>query len=179
MKLAGSKGIWIVWIGFWMTFQSCSDNATPLFFVDVERDFNVEQNLNPVETHFFILKNIPTNLEQNLEIFGLPEENISTIGPADAVLTTVSGLMDWSFVSWVEIYAVSRVDPNRKEQMFFIRSRDPGSRNELRLFNTLADLSDIMTEETIDLEIRLRTFTSVTGNFRARLLFNYAVFDEI
>jgi len=169
----------IALFGMLIMVQSCSNNADPLFYVDVERDFNVEQTLNTVETHYFELKNVPTNLNQNLDVYGLPSEKISTISPADAVLTTASGLMDWSFVSWVEIYAVSRVDPTRKTQMFYIRSRDPGSNNELKLFNTFAELSDIMKEETIDLEIRLRTVASVPGNFRARLLFNYAVFDEI
>ena len=162
-----------------LTISSCSNNADPRFLVDVERDFNVEQTLSPIVTHFFELKNVPTNLQQSLDIYGLSRENIAMISPADAVLTTASGLMDWSLVNSVEIYAISRVDPSKRERIYFINSRDPGNNNDLRLFNTFAELSEIMTEETIDLEIRLRTIASVAGNFRARLLFNYAVFDEI
>jgi len=159
--------------------QSCSNNAEPLFFVDVERDFNVDMTLNSVETHYFQLKNISTNIQQSLDLYGLPMEQINAINPADAVLTTAAGLMDWSLVNFVEIYAISRIDPTKRKQIFYIRSRDPGNKNDLKLFNTFAELSEIMVEETIDLEIRIRTITAVPGNFRARLLFNYAVFDEI
>ncbi len=166
-------------IGLLMMTQSCSKNAEPRFFVDVERDFNVDMTLNSVETHFFQLKNIPTNIQQSLDLYGLPREQISAINPADAVLTTASGLMDWALVNFVEIYAVSRIDPTNKKQIFYIRGRDVGNHDDLKLFNTFAELSEIMVEETIDLEIRIRTITSVPGNFRARLLFNYAVYDEI
>ncbi len=171
--------VFFLLIGLSVMIQSCSNNAEPRFYVDVERDFNVEKTLNPIVTHFFELKNIPTGLGQSLDLYSLSEENITGIHPADAALTTASGVMDWSFVSSVEIYAISRIDPTKRKQIYFIRGRDPGSRNELKLFNTFADLSDIMTEEAIDLEIRLVTDASQSGNFRARLLFNYAVFDEI
>ena len=159
--------------------QSCSKNAEPRFYVDIERDFDVDKSLGAIVTHFFELKNIPTRLDQNLSLFSLAEENITIIGPADATLTTTTGLMDWSLVNFVEIYAISRVDPSNNERIFFVNQRDTGNRDALQLFNTFADLSDIMVEETIDLEVRLRTIVPVPGNFRARLTFNYAVFDEI
>ena len=99
--------------------------------------------------------------------------------PADALLTTSTGTMDWSLVSKVEIYAISRVDSDISKQIFFVKERDIGNNDELRLFNTFADLSEIMVAESIDLEIRLTTIVAVPGNFKAKLLFNYAVFDEI
>jgi len=179
MKLSRYIIAILVLIGMSMTIQSCSKNSDPRFYVNIERDFDVETTLSPLVTHFFELKNVPTRLEQNLELYGLPRDKIVNISPADASLTTAAGLMDWSFVSSVEVYAISRVDPDNKQRIFYTNSRDPGSNNELKMFNTLAELSDIMTEETIDLQIRLITVASVAGNFRARLLFNYAVFDEI
>lgn len=161
------------------SIQSCSKNAEPRFYVEVERDFDVNSSLGAVVTHFFELKNVPTNLNQNLDLFNLAKDNIQGISPSDATLTTASGVMDWSLVNSVEIYAVSRLDPTNRMQIYYIRGRDPGSTNALKLFNTFADLSNIMLEETIDLEVRLTTIVSVPGNFRARLLFNYAVFDEL
>ena len=160
-------------------FSSCSNNAEPRFYVNVERDFDVENTLSPITTHFFVLRNVPTNLDQSLSINNLSKDNITGMSPSDASLSTVSGLMDWSLVSSVEIYAISRVNPNTRTQIFFVRERDPGNNNEIRLFNTFADLTEIMKEETIDLEVRIQTIVSVAGNFRARLLFNYAVFDEL
>lgn len=165
---------------FVLTVTSCSENAEPRFYVDVERDFDVNAtSLGAIVTHFFELRNVPTNLDQNLALNGMAKENISAINPADALLTTSTGLMDWSLVNSVEVYAISRLDPTKRRQIFFVRQRDFNNTNELRLFNTFADLSDIMVEETIDLEVRLTTIVAVPGNFRAKLLFNYAVFDEL
>lgn len=171
--------VWASAIVLAMTVLSCGDSSTPRFFVQVERDFNVDNSLNAIETHFFELKNIPTNLNHNLDIYGLAEDNIASIGSADATLSTAAGFMDWSLVSFVEIYAISRINPSHRERIFYINSRDPGGQNNLKLFNTFAELSTLMKEETIDLEVRLRTITPVSGNFRARLWFTYAVFDEI
>ena len=158
---------------------SCSQNAEPRFYVDIERDFDVDTTLNGVVTHFFQLKNVPTKIDQNLDLYGLDKEGITTISPADAVLTTSTGLMDWSLVNWVEIYAVSRTDSKLRKQIFYVRERDPNNNDEVRLFNTFADLSDIMVDETIDLEVRFTTIVGVPGYFTGKLLFNYAVFDEL
>lgn len=166
-------------IGIAVTTQSCSKNAEPRFYVDVERDFDVNNTLGAIVTHYFQLKNVPTKLEQNLDFYGLSKDEITGISPADAVLTTTAGLMDWSLVREVEIYAVSRVDSDIKRQIFYVRERDVGNNDEVKLFNTFADLSGIMVEESIDLEIRITTIVAVPGNFKAKLLFNYAVFDEI
>ncbi|MDF1697075.1 MAG: hypothetical protein P1U56_14630 [Saprospiraceae bacterium] len=163
-----------------MVVTSCSENAEPRFYVDIERDFDVNASLlGPVVTHFFELKNVPTNLSQNLQLNGLAKENITAINPADAVLTNATGVMDWSLVNTVEIWAISRLDAKKKKQIFYARSRDFNNTNELRLFNTFADLSEVMEGETIDLEVRFTTIVAVPGNFRAKLLFNYAVFDEL
>ena len=178
-----NKFKYIIYIIFLFTlpvlFESCSRNADPVFLVNLQRDFNVEPTLSPIVTHFFELKNVPTNFQSNLDAFGLPQESVSLVSPADATLTTASGFANWSLVTWVEIYAVSRIDPTNRLRIFFINQRDPGNDNEVRLFNTFADLSDLMSQETIDLEVRIRTIAPIPGNFRARLLFNYAVFDEI
>ena len=166
-------------IGITLNIQSCAKNAEPRFYVDIERDFDVNNSLGAIVTHFFELKNIPTKIDQNLDFYGLSKDEIIAISPADAALTTSTGLMDWSLVSSVEIYAISRIDSDIRRQIFYVRDRDIGNNNELRLFNTFADLSEIMLEESIDLEIRLTTIVAVPGNFKAKLLFNYAVFDEI
>ena len=166
-------------IGIMLNVQSCSKNSEPRFYVDIERDFDVNSSLGAIVTHFFELKNIPTKLDQNLSFYGLSKDGVTAISPADAVLTTASGLMDWSLVSKVEIYAISRLDSDIRRRMFYVNQRDIGNNNELRLFNTFADLSEIMAEESIDIEVRLTTIVAVPGNFKARLLFNYAVFDEI
>ena len=179
MKAYKNLLVFVLLAALSMTIQSCSKNAEPRFYVDVERDFDVNSSLGGIVTHFFELKNVPTRLDQSLDLFGLDKEDITSISPSDATLTTASGLMDWSLVNSVEIYAISRLDPKNRMQIFFVRGRDTNSTDQLKLFNTFADLSNIMIEEKIDIEIRLTTLVSVPGNFRARLLFNYAVFDEL
>jgi hypothetical protein len=166
-------------IGIAFSTLSCSKNADPRFYVDIERDFDVDKSLGAIVTHFFDLKNIPTKIDQNLALYGMSKDEITEISPADATITNSTGLMDWSLVNSVEIYAISKIDPTNRKQIFFVRERDVGNNNEVRLFNTFADLSDIMIEETIDLQIRITTIVATPGNFKAKLLFNYAVFDEI
>lgn len=173
------KTILIILLGISALFSSCDDTADPLFFVTVEREFDIPGNLNTIETHFFQLKNIPVNLDQNLELFNRTEDDILNINPADATLSAAFDNIDWTFIQRVEVYAVSRLDNTKRQRMFHSNEPDFGNRSQLGMFNSLVDVKEIFKEGLIDLEVRIKTRTFVPGNIRANLTFNYAVFDQI
>ena len=157
---------------------SCGSGTEPAFFVDLDREFDIPVGLNTIETHIFQLRNVPNFLESGLIGAGVSREEITSIGPADARIVSAFGAIDWSFVSWVEIYAISRQDQSLRQRIFYIDSPDFNNRNEVLLFNTFADMKEIFEEDTFDLEVRLRFRTFVPTNIPARIEFNYAVFNQ-
>ena len=171
--------IFILAIGMATLLGSCSETADPLFFVNVERTFEIPGNLNTIETHFFELKNIPVLLDQNLSIFNRTQEDIVAINPADAQISSVFNDVDWTFIQRIEVYAVSRIDNNNRVRMFHSNEPDFGNRNQIGMFNSFVDVQEIFKEGLIDLEVRIKTRTFVPGNIIAELNFSYGVFDEM
>ncbi len=173
------KLIYIIALGVISIFSSCEESADPLFFVNVERTFEIPGNLNTIETHFFELKNIPVLLEENLAVFNRTEDDIVAVNPADAQISSVFNDIDWTFIQRIEIYAVSRVDNSNKVRMYYSNEPDFGNRSQIGMFNSFVDVQEIFKEGLIDLEVRIKTRTFVPGNINAELNFSYGVFDEI
>jgi len=171
--------IYIVALAILATFSACEDNIDPLVIVTVERDFQIPGNLNTIETHFFELKEIPVLLGQNLDVFNRTEEDIVSINPADAVLSSTFNNIDWTFIQRVEVFAVSRLDNSKKLRMFQSNEPDFGNRNQLTMFNTFIDVKEIFKEELIDLEVRIKTRAFVPSNISAKLTFSYGIFDQM
>lgn len=178
MKRTNYKA-WFVGImaGLTLMVSACSDAVDPLFYVSVDRDFEIPANLNTVETHFFQLKNVPVLFDQNIAQYNLSSDAIVSVNPADASLTTTFGNIDWTFVETVEILAVSRLSGG-KTRMFYSNQPDFTNREEITMFNHFTDVKQVMSEGLIDLEVRIKTRAFVPGNINATLTFSYAVFDE-
>jgi hypothetical protein len=161
------------------TFSSCEDSAEPLVIVTVERNFEIPGNLNTIETHFFELKNIPVLLDENLLVYNRTDDDIVSINPADAILSSTFNTIDWTFIQRVEVYAVSRLDNSNRIRMFQSNEPDFGNRSQLGMFNTFVDVKEIFKEGLIDLEVRIKTRAFVPSNINAKLTFSYGVFDEM
>lgn len=171
--------IYFIAVGIFITFSSCADSVDPLVIVTVERDFVIPGNLNTIETHFFELKNIPVLLDQNLSIYNRTEDDVVSINPADATLSSTFNNIDWTFIQRVEVYAVSRLDNSIRLRMFQSNEPDFGNRSQLGMFNTFVDVKEVFKEGLIDLEIRIKTRAFVPGNINAKLTFSYGIFDEM
>ncbi len=171
--------IYFISLGIFTSLSSCADSADPLAIVTVERDFEIPGNLNTIETHFFELKNIPVLLDQNLSIYNRTQDDIVSINPADATLTSTFNNIDWTFIQRIEVYAVSRLDNSNRLRMFQSNEPDFGNRDQLGMFNTFVDVKEIFNEGLIDLEVRIKTRAFVPGNINAKLTFSYGIFDEI
>ena len=171
--------IYIITLGIIITFTSCEGSVDPLVIVTVERDFVIPGNLNTIETHFFELKNIPVLLNQNLTVYNRTEDDVVSINPADATLTSTFNNIDWTFIQRVEVYAVSRLDNSKRFRMFQSNEPDFGNRSQLGMFNSFVDVKEIFKEGLIDLEVQIKTRAFVPSNINAKLTFSYGVFDEI
>lgn len=171
--------IYLITLGIFTSLSSCADSSDPLTIVTVERDFEIPGNLNTIETHFFELKNIPILLDQNLAVYSRTQDDIVSINPADANLTSTFNNIDWTFIQRIEVYAVSRLDKSNRLRMFQSNEPDFGNRSQLSMFNTFVDVKEIFKEGLIDLEVRIKTRAFVPGNINAKLTFSYGIFDEI
>jgi len=173
------KLVFVVFLGVMSMFSSCGEDVEPLYFVTVERDFDIPANLSTIPTHIFELQDVPTFYDEKLAVFNLSNDDVGDVLPGDASLTAVIEDLDWTFVDGMEVYLVSRVDATKRRRVFFTNQADFNNRKEVKMFNAFTDIKDVVSEGLIDLEVRINTREFVPQNIRARLIFNYAVFQTI
>lgn len=162
-----------------LTIGGCTSDADPVFLVNVERNFVIPGNLNTIETHFFQLKNIPMLFEQNLSVFNMGVDDVTSVSPGDASFSSSFDNVDWTFIETVEIWMVSRLDNSNRARVFFSDSPDFNNRSTLNMFNTFADIKDFAVEGLIDLEVRIKTRRFVPGNLSTNISFSYAVYNDL
>jgi hypothetical protein len=141
--------------------------------------FEVPANLNPVETHYVYVRNIPSLYKQTLETRGWSTGRIKRISPSRARLYGRFGSTNVSIFSSVSVRIVSRDGKNTKSEMYFQEEIPVVARTELDLRPTLSDLMPIISQENFDLEIRLQIRGFIPVSLPLQLDFNYvAVLDK-
>ncbi len=175
MKIFSNMGFWGLFLVF-LFFVSCEDSADQRFDLELEADFTMPAQLNLIETHFFILKNIPTFIDQKLSFNGMSKSSISAIHPGDASIYSAFFDVDWSFVEDVEVYLISTTDLGLRKRVFYVRGSDFNDRSKVGLFNTFSDVSEILKDEFVNAEVRIKLRTFTPGTIDARIKMVFGVF---
>lgn len=139
----------------------------------LEADFIIAPGLNTFDTHYFIVKNIPTRIK-NYSALG----NDSTIGqiyPNRAELNARFTNIDWALVREISIWAVSTNDPKVKKEIFYHDRIELQNVKELKLLSSLSDVKDLLTQDVVDLEIRMNFRTFTPSDIESRLTLNFVV----
>ncbi len=155
----------------------CSSDRTPLFEVQNEVNFILPGGLNTIETHVFVIRDVPTFFRSGLTTNGFSESDVVSIGATRATIASSGQVGDFSFMSRVSVRAISQSDSDLNKEMFFLENIPFNQSGELRLFSSITELVDILREDVIDLEIRITLRNSTPLDLQNKLIFNYAVFD--
>jgi hypothetical protein len=157
-------------------FASCEKETIVRYEVSLDAEFDIPIGLNTIETHYFIIKNVPTFYTQSANNRGVDTSGILNVLASRGLIRAKFQDRDFDFVERVSVYAVSRKDPSFKREMYYIDFVPLTTGNQLRMLSSTTELKKIMGEEFIDLEIRLNFRNFNTAPIRARLEFGYAVF---
>ena len=83
--------------------------------------------------------------------------------------------LDFDFVERISVYAISQKDPTLKREMYYLDIVPLTTGTQLRMLSSTTELKKILSEELIDIEVRLNLRKFTTTLIRARLSFGYAV----
>ena len=156
---------------------SCGDDRQELFLVENEVDFIIPVGLNTIETHVFVIQDVPTLYNENLSIFGVSESDVMSISSGRGLLTGSFGEIDYDFIDQLSVRIRSNTSPEFDREMFY-REQIPFSHNgDLQLLSSISELKEIISENTMDVEVRIRLRNFIPANLQAKLIFSYAVFD--
>jgi hypothetical protein len=159
-----------------LVLSSCEKETPVRYTSELDVEFDIPSGLNTVETHYFILKNVPVYYNQNARIYNTDTASIQNVISSRGLIRAKFVDVDFDFVSRISVYAVSRKNPSLKREMFYLDQVPLTTGKELRMLSSSTQLKDLFREEYIDLEIRINVRNFVPQPIRARLEFGYAVF---
>lgn len=149
---------------------SCGGGETPLFVMELEQDFVIPAGLNNFDSHYFILKDVPTRIANYA---------ITTTNDVDRIQSSRASLegrvqeLDFSIISDIIIEVISKSEPPIQKEIFYNDRIPLREQNELLILSSLSDVSDILTEELVDLSIRI-VFRRITPReYDTRLLMTF------
>lgn len=127
--------------------------------------FEIPAGLNTIESHFFLLKDIPT--AKNFFFGDIPEEDIQAIVPSYARMTALDGnSIDYDFLFEV---SVRICQPNKESNCLreiFYRDRIPNNvGNRLDLIPNDNNLKEILTQDDFTIEVVLKRLVSTSPTF--------------
>lgn len=139
---------------------SCSSDDEPRATLQGEVRLVIPSGLNTIETHFFIERDQRTFIANVLTNTGMTVDDVTQILPQRALLSSRSGI-DLDFINQISIRAVSRAEPDRSIEMFYLDFIQFNQDASIDLFPSIADLKTILLDESYDVEFRvmLRNFT--------------------
>ena len=156
--------------------SACRKDNTPIFEMDVFFDINIPAGLNTVESHFFIIEDVPTFSSTLLTANSVTKDDIGSIlGAVGTVETRFSGL-DLGFIQDVGVHILDQDDHTRRSEAFYIFNDfvPIGTKTEIEMIPSILDLQNLLLEETVDLEFRinLRNFLpqEIDGRIQMRFL---------
>lgn len=177
LKMAKNTLLFLITTAIPVLFFSGCDKQTPsLYEVGIERDFDIPAGLNNIETHYLYLRNVPTFYKQFADSKGFDLAAITSVRAARGLIRSDFQTFRYDFIDRISVSVVSRKDPLQRREMYYLDDVPFNTDDELRMLSSATELIDVISEEFVDIEIRLNLRASTGNAIRSKLIFSYAVF---
>ncbi len=94
-----------------MFLMGCQKEPEVIFDIPVRLEFEIPAGLNPFDKHFFLLRDVPTNLSSLKAQFGVADDQPLLIRPAQAIFSTKLQNLDLNFIDEIEV-SIFESDPD-------------------------------------------------------------------
>jgi len=170
-----SKSIYIYLSLFFLIGAfSCSSGPQALFQLRIDADLTLPPALNNLDTHHFFIRDVPTRY-RNFLSGSFDENNIGSVVPDRASLSSLFVNVDWGIIREISIHAISNSDPTLSREIFFHDRVNPSNLNDLDLFNSLSEVKDILLQDLITLEVRFNFWRITPTEIDTRITMNFNV----
>lgn len=165
-------------LGFALLFWGCGGDDREYIERRLNLSFNVPGGLNNIESHYFQIDDVPMFLNETLEINQLDTSSIDEIVGGSARLYGKIGGIDFSDIERISVFAVSPENKEYRKEMFYQEQIPFTNISEIKLFNGLADFSEFIVDNKMDMEVRIkfRAFSSLSA--KLDLDFSYLLFKK-
>ena len=155
--------------------SSCEKETQVRYEVALDANFDIPSGLNTLETHYFIIRDVPTFYSLNADLKRQDTASINQIIASRGLIRSRFNDVNFDFVERISIYAVSKKNPDMKREMYYLDFVPLNTGRELRMLSSTTALKEIIQEETMDVEIRMNVRNFTNTAIRATFDFGYAI----
>ena len=168
----------LCFIGVMLLLNGCSKDDTPIFSTETFVNFEIPAGLNTIETHTFILEDVPLGIKSQLQAQSINEESIVRLLSSRGLVEARFDDIDWNFVFEVSVRVLDNADNTMSEEIFYQDPVPLDTNDEIRLFSNITNLKDILITDvaTFEVKFRLRNFSPT--NIDTRLTMSFVAFDS-
>ncbi|MBP6398901.1 MAG: hypothetical protein KA340_13540 [Saprospiraceae bacterium] len=168
----------ILLLGWLIILGGCTGDDREYIERKLNLSFNVPAGLNNIESHYFRIDDVYLFLDETLEINKLDTSEIDEISGGSARLFSRLGGVDFSDIERISVFAVSQTDKNYRKEMFYLEEIPLRNLSELKLLNGLADFSEFIEDNRLDIEVRVQFRRFSTLSMQLDLDFSYLIFKK-
>ena len=118
-------------------------------------EFDILPGLNTFDTHIYTFSPLPTEYLARLASSGYTDDEVISIEPKKAALSSLFGDEDINFISKVSIYVYDPFNPSDKVEFLYLEPVPYKSKTVIQLFPGITDITEWMKAEYFGVEIRL------------------------
>ena len=155
MEIKRNSLIMLIFAVLTLTPGCNKDDRTELFELNHIVDFNIPPGLNTFDTHFFIIPQVNSQVDDQLQATGLSPDVIATIEPKFCRLSTIFEDEDLDFIRVVEIRVIDPFNSDFQREVFYLDPVLQNTKKVIRPFPGLADVKEILSKPSFAVEIRL------------------------
>lgn len=161
-----------------LVMPGCKDDMPDeLFDFTHVVDFALPAGLNTFDTHFFIIPQVSSLVDDRLAATGLDEEVIASINPKFCRFSTVFEDTELDFIRVIEIRLVDQFNPDIRREVFYLDPVPNNTKNVIRPFPGLADVKDILISPSFAIEVRLLFWRPPPRSYDMRVSLEFAAFE--
>ncbi len=161
-----------------LLLTSCGSDNKVLFDMEMTHDFVLLAGLNTTETHYFIRENVNTFFSSHLNGSSASIDDIKTIVANRAQLKDKFGDIYFDFIQSISIHAFHPLDPSNKKELFYMDFVPFDEDETLNMFSSIADLTDLLTNDLVNLEIKIKLRTITPTSIDTRLTMSFSVIEK-
>ncbi|MBP7821557.1 MAG: hypothetical protein KA010_01450 [Saprospiraceae bacterium] len=157
-----------------------SDDNSLKFKLTYQGGFEMQAGLAPyiVETHYFVIRGIPSHFENALTERNLLATDIKRINPLTCRLVRPFADGNYDFLYNVSIQIVNPDDPTDWKEIAYRENIQTGTNSTLDLFPTLVDVSDFLKRDYFDIRVKMNLYNSTTSYITNRVEFDFEALYE-
>ncbi len=169
----------IRWIFLFIIFSffSCKTKV-PVFEIYQEVNFTIPSGKDPIATHYFKIRDIPSFLNQNLEEKQISLSDIDQLYAGRGKIVSIYPNTNFGIISKMSISIYKKDDYNNRTEIYYRDEVPLNLRGEIKLLSTGVDVRDIIKEDSYEMVVEVQFKDFVSQPLDCRLIYNFAAYIE-